>query len=176
MKAEEIGAFVNSRFGDAVIEVQGEAIDPWIRVEAGKIVEVLQMLRDGEGLKFDYLRSLAALDRGLEFEIVYHLYSLLHRHALVVKARVSRDTPVIPTAEGVYPAANWHEREAFDLMGIRFEGHGDLRRLFLPEDWEGHPLRKDYREKGDYRGISTRRDYSTGTPELPNQSGEGERS
>jgi NADH-quinone oxidoreductase subunit C len=80
---------------------------------------------------------------------------------------VDRGDPHIPTVAHLWPTADWHEREAFDLMGIRFTGHSDLRRLLLPDDWEGHPLRKDYVEKADYHGISTSRDYPTGMPEIP---------
>ncbi len=91
-------------------------------------------------------------------EVVYHLFSYRHRHAVVVKAAASRDAPTLPTVSTVWRAAIWQEREIFDLLGVVFTGHPDLRRILLPEDWVGHPLRKDYVEPTEYHGISTKRE------------------
>ncbi len=110
-------------------------------------------------LGFDFLRALTGVDfleRG-EIEVVAHLFSYGQRHAAVLKTKVARAAPELMSLVEVWPAANWHEREAFDLLGVRFIGHPELRRLLLPDDWEGHPLRKDYEEPPDYRGIPTRR-------------------
>ena len=95
------------------------------------------------------------------------MFSYPKKREISIKLRVPSDNPVVQSVESVWPAANWHEREAFDLMGFDFEGHSDLRRILLPPDWEGHPLRKDYKEKAEYRGVSTTRGYLTGMPELP---------
>lgn len=167
MTAEEIGTLLKNQFGDAILEVKLDVGEPWANVNPGRIAEVSRFLRDHSSTRFDYLRSLAALDYPTEFELVYHLFSLQHRHAFILKTRIPRENPSVATVEGVWPAANWHEREAYDLMGILFAGHSDLRRLLLPDDWEGHPLRKDYKEKDQYHGISTTREYPTGMPELP---------
>jgi NADH-quinone oxidoreductase subunit C len=137
-----------------------QAKDPFIRVESPAIVEVCRFLHDESDLQFDSLSNQTGVDykaKGV-IEVVYHLYSYPHRHSIVLKVDVPRDTPVIPTVEGVWNAANWLEREIYDLLGVTFEGHSDLRRLLMPEDWLGHPLRKDFVEPEEYHGISTRRE------------------
>jgi len=91
-------------------------------------------------------------------EVVYHLYSYPHRHYAILKARTPRDNAELPSVEGVWKAANWMEREIYDLLGVSFIGHYDLRRLLMPEDWVGYPLRKDFVEPDEYHGISTRRE------------------
>src|SRR5690606_14553386 len=111
---------------------------------------------------FDFLSSISAVDYGLEqksFWVVYHLASIPYKRQLTLKVnpdggRSSDDLPTVPSVSAVWRTAEWHEREAFDLMGIYFEGHPDLRRILLPEDWEGYPLRKDYEEAEYYQGIS----------------------
>ena len=90
--------------------------------------------------------------------MVYHLYSYRHRHAFVLKVDAARDNPVVVTVANVWSHAEWQEREAFDLLGVTFEGHPDLRRLLMPEDWPGHPLRKDFVEPEEYHGIATSRE------------------
>ena len=86
-------------------------------------------------------------------EVVYHLYSMLKKHKLILKVELSRDDPKVPTVENVWGIANWHEREAYDMYGIQFEGHSDLRRILCPDDWVDYPLRKDYVEPETYRGM-----------------------
>jgi NADH-quinone oxidoreductase subunit C len=102
-------------------------------------------------LGFTYLSDVTAVDRfpsEPRFELNYHLLSLSRRDSLRLRVRLPGNSPVIETVIPVWPTANWHEREIFDLFGIRFEGHPDMRRMLLPEDWEGHPLRKDYPVEG----------------------------
>ena len=117
-------------------------------------------LHDDPDLYFDYLVDVCGVDylgkKEKRFEVVYHLYSVKHRHAIRLKAEVGEEEPVIDSVTSVWVGAGWHEREAFDLYGIRFNGHPDLRRILMPEDWEGHPLRKDYPLKGpatEWRGF-----------------------
>ena len=101
--------------------------------------------------QFAYLSDITAVDRfpvEPRFELNYHLLSIPHRARLRLKVRVGGSDPVVDSVNAVWPAANWHEREIFDLFGVRFEGHPDLRRILMPEDWEGHPLRKDYPVEG----------------------------
>jgi NADH-quinone oxidoreductase subunit C len=90
-------------------------------------------------------------------ELVYHLFSYVHRHAICVKVDLPRATPRAPTVVPVWPTANWLEREQYDLLGVVFEGHPDLRRLLMPDDWVGHPMRKDFHEPKSYRGMLTTR-------------------
>jgi NADH-quinone oxidoreductase subunit C len=132
---------------DAVRETHERLGDATALVESDRVVEVLRFLRDDEGLEFDMLADLTAVDylgRTPRFEVVYHLYSVKHNHRLRIKAGVSEDPCEIGSAKPVWPAADWLEREVWDMYGIRFRDHGDLRRLLLYEEFEGHPLRKDY--------------------------------
>ena len=125
----------------------GHSVDmPTIYVPGGQLVEVCRALRDTPALRFEVLAEITAADyfpREPRFEIVYHLLSVTNRHRLRVKARVGLDG-TLPTVQGVYKSAGWLEREVWDMFGVIFEGHPDLRRLLMPEDWEGHPARKDY--------------------------------
>ncbi len=126
----------HAQHGDATAFVDREAIP-----------EVLRILRDTPDLHFEMLTDLTAVDYLGEqprFEVVYHFYSVAKNHRVRVKTRVPEDDPVVPSAVSLYASANWMEREVFDLYGIRFEGHPDLRRILLYDEFEGHPLRKDY--------------------------------
>ena len=114
--------------------------------------------RGGQNREVLDLVFLVAHFRAHKFEVVYHLFSYTHRHALVLKVGVPRDNARLATVSTVWRAALWQEREIFDLLGVDFEGHPDLRRILLPEDWVGHPLRKDYVEPTEYHGISTKRE------------------
>ena len=116
-----------------------------ILVEADRIVDVCRTLRDGKELGFILLVDITAADfwpREPRFEVVYHLASPTAR--LRLKVMVPGGSAHLPTVQSVWPAAGWLEREVWDMFGIEFDGHGDLRRLLMPEDWEGHPLRKDF--------------------------------
>ena len=147
------------RFGDAILALEGGA-EPAIRVRPNALVAVAGALKTDPALAFDCLSSQSGVDypKRQAIEIVLHLFSYEHRHALVVKVAVPRDAPEVATLANVWRAAIWQEREIFDLLGVVFTGHPDLRRLLLPEDWVGHPLRKDYVEPVEYHGISTKRE------------------
>ena len=123
-----------------------ESIDqPTIQVLATNLVDVCRALRDHHELGFLLLADVTAVDwwpREPRYEVVYHLSSATQR--LRVKVAVDGNAPRLPTVQSVWPAAGWLERETWDMFGIVFEGHGDLRRLLMPEEWEGHPLRKDF--------------------------------
>jgi NADH-quinone oxidoreductase subunit C len=111
------------------------------------LIRVLQALRDDGSLKFQLLSEMTAVDfwpREPRFEVIYILVSIEHRMRLRLRVRVPGEDPHLPTATGVWPAANWLEREIWDLFGIAFDDHPDPRRLLMPEDWEGYPARKDY--------------------------------
>jgi NADH-quinone oxidoreductase subunit C len=143
---------VRARFGGAVLETHAHRGDHTAVVDRGVVREVLAFCRDAGVLAFDVLMDLTAVDYakfpgredGPRFEVVYHLYSLAHNHRLRVKVRVDEDDPIVPTAVPLWPIANWFEREVWDMFGIRFDGHPDLRRLLMYEEFVGHPLRKDY--------------------------------
>lgn len=136
--------------------------DEWVEVYVtpDEWHDVALVLRDR--LNFDYLSLLSAVDYEEKgFQVVYHLFSLFTNKKLVVKVDLpNREDPVLPSITDVWPTANFHEREAWDLMGIRFEGHPDLRRILMREDWEGHPLRKDYVDDRVPRERQTRETYA----------------
>ena len=143
---------LRARFGGAVVETHDHRGDHTAVVDRDAVRDVLAACRDGSALAFDVLMDLTALDYltypgredGPRFEVVYHLYSIVHNHRLRVKVRVDEDHPVVATAVPLWPIANWFEREVWDMFGIRFDGHPDLRRLLMYEEFVGHPLRKDY--------------------------------
>ena len=133
-------AGVNSFRGELTIDVYREHIRP-----------VTEFMKSDPDLAFTYLSDVTGVDRfpiEPRFELNYHLLSLSKRERIRLRVYVSGQDPVIDSVVSVWPTANWHEREIFDLFGVRFDGHPNLKRLFLPEDWEGHPLRKDYPVEG----------------------------
>ncbi len=154
MTANDIFEKLKVEFGDAIIELKDEApSDPAITVDASKIFDICHTLRDDNTFLFDYLSCLSGLDKKEELQVVYHLYSMAHKHTIVIKASVAKDNPHIPSVERIWKAADWHEREAYDMLGIIFDGHHNLIRILTPYDWEGFPLRKDYKEPEYYNGI-----------------------
>jgi NADH-quinone oxidoreductase subunit C len=131
---------------DAIEEVASFRDQVTVRVFKDRLVEVCTFLRDTPGLEFDFLTDLTAVDyptRPKRFDVVLHLYSMTQNHLLRVKAAVA-ENETIGSVVPVWKTANWLERETYDMFGVVFEGHPDLRRILLPEDWEGFPLRKDY--------------------------------
>lgn len=132
-----------------VIEALGEVTAV---VPREHLVAVCSFLKTAPGAQFDFLADLCGVDRGVEeeprFEVNYHLFSTTIYHRLRLKVLVNEDDARVPTVTGVWRTANWHERETFDLMGVIFEGHPDLRRILLPDDWQGHALRKDFPLRG----------------------------
>ena len=161
MTAEEI---YRHCLGHIPVETLGElaegAAQPWVTVAPDSLLDVLTYLRDDPALAFGCLDCLTVtdlLDEG-QMEVVYHLYSYEQKHLFVVKSRTGRDEPEVPSVTGIWPAANWYEREIYDLFGVNFTGHPDLRRLLLPEDWQGHPMLKDWQEQPFYNGMPTTRE------------------
>ncbi len=132
-----------------VIEARGEVTAV---VPREHLVAACSFLKTAPGAQFDFLADLCGVDRGVEeeprFEVNYHLFSTTIYHRLRMKVLVNEDDARVPTVTGVWRTANWHERETFDLMGVVFEGHPDLRRILLPDDWQGHALRKDFPLRG----------------------------
>ena len=138
---DELAQSIQERLPNAV-EEQGEGA-VWVRPQL--VLEVARLLHDDPRLCFNYLNSISAVDFIDHFEVVYHLTSLEHNHSAVVKARVhGRESPSLPSVVSVWPGADFQEREIWDLMGVAFEGHPNLKRIMLWEGFPGHPLRKDF--------------------------------
>jgi NADH-quinone oxidoreductase subunit C len=141
LEAQAIFDTLKGKFGDAIVELQGEGFSPaFVVVAPAAVKEVSRFLRENPDLSFDVLMCLSGVDYKEKFAVAYHLHSLKHRHAIGVKAMLPRETPSLPTVDDVWPGANFHEREAFDLFGIVFDGSKDLRR-------------KDYKYPDSYHGI-----------------------
>lgn len=157
MESMEIARHLLEQFPDEVIDAYDFHGQIGILVKREKIVEMLRWLRDQPSLQLDHLMALCGLDNSkrmdkntdLErFEVVYNLCSIRHHHTLRLRAQIPENDPAIDSVTPLWSGADWLERETFDLVGITFTGHADLRRILLPEDWQGHPLQKDYPLKG----------------------------
>lgn len=117
---------------------------PTLIVSSSNWLKLAQFLKEDESFSFDYLRNLTGVDYEEHMEVVYHLYSFSHKHDLCVRVTTDREQPTIPSTVALWAVANWNEREVYDLLGIDFPGHPNLERIMMPDDWVGHPLRKDY--------------------------------
>jgi NADH-quinone oxidoreductase subunit C len=147
MDASTIVSTVQAALPGAAIEVGAATDQPTLVVAREQLLEVCRILRDDAALDFRLLAEVTAVDwwpKEPRFEVIYHLASLDKRARLRLKVRVRGDEAHVPTVLPIWPSAGWLEREVWDLMGIAFDGHPDLRRVLMPEDWEGHPQRKDY--------------------------------
>lgn len=152
---------LQQKFGESKISLVEGAKQDTIIVNADILTELCLFLRDSPSYYFDFLANISAVDYHPEnrFALVYNLASLPYqtqltiRVELTVENRTAENLPEVPSVTSVWRTADWHEREAFDLMGIYFTGHPDLRRILLPDDWEGFPLRKDYEDAESYHGI-----------------------
>lgn len=173
MSGQPLLEHLRSKFGEVIVGANLECLDPWIEIAPAGLVDVCTHLRDVPELKFDYLNCISGVDYlhvgrkkaawEPHLEMVYHLWSTCHKHSLVLKVILPRwkddvpdQLPEIPSVSRVWNTADWHEREVYDLVGVWFVGHGNLRRILCPEDWVGHPLRKDYEMPLEYHGIRGR--------------------
>jgi NADH-quinone oxidoreductase subunit C len=167
---------LKAKFGSKISGSNLAAIDPWIEVTPEGLIEVCEFLKNDPDLRFDLLNCITGIDyfepdpkkaakAGFQphTEVVYHLSSIAKKHSLVLKVMLPRwkgdqpgQLPEVPTVSHVWHTADWHEREVFDLSGVNFIGHNNLRRILCPEDWEGYPLRKDYEMPLEYHGIRGR--------------------
>jgi len=151
--------------------------DPALVVPREKLHDVMRHLRDAKHFAFDLLVMVTgthmtekldaktkAVLREQHFEVIYHVRSVRHRTLLAVKVKLPFADPTVASVADLWAAADWHERETFDLLGIRFTGHPNLRRILLPDDWVGHPLRKDYAYPREYQGINLEVDPPWPTP------------
>lgn len=157
----EITQVLTEQFGiDSFSVVNQKANQPIIQIQANQLLELCQFLANDERLFFDYLACVTGIDNGTAastMEVIYHLTSIPYEHNLAIKVIVERPAdgipPKVPSVSSIWRTADWHERETYDLVGISFENHPDLRRILLPNDWHGHPLRKDYQAQEFYHGI-----------------------
>jgi NADH-quinone oxidoreductase subunit C len=155
MTPEEIHKRLQDQFGENILEFNGEAPDPWVKIKPERTFEISKFLKQNSELAFDSLMCLSGMDYGADSNlgVVYSLYSMKNKHRITLRVDLPRDNPKVPSVETIWRTADWHEREAYDLFGIHFEGHPDLRRILCPDDWEGYPLRKDYIVQEYYHGI-----------------------
>jgi NADH-quinone oxidoreductase subunit C len=157
MDAKAIHERLTARFGERVTGANLEAASPFAVVATEALVEVAEFCKSEADLAFDNLLCLAAADYPKEtpprFEVVYHLLSYTHGHVFALKVHLPRENPAVASVESLWGVANWHEREAFDMFGVVFTGNSDLRRILLPDDWTGHPLRKDWVDPEFYNGM-----------------------
>jgi len=147
MEPLEIAARLRERFPAEALDIVEFRGQVSVVARRDRIVELCRFLRDDPAIRMDFLTDLFGVDypgRESRFEVVYNLFSLSHRHRLRLKALVPEGDPRIASVVPVWRGAEWHEREAYDMFGVSFDGHPDPRRILMPEDWEGHPLRKDY--------------------------------
>ena len=155
---------LKARFTGDVLEVAEGVGQLTVIVSRERLVQICQCLKSDPDLRYDLLVDVAGVDylgREPRFEVVYHLHSISHNHRLRLKVRVPEHDLVVPSVIPVWRTANWHEREAFDMLGIRFADHPDLRRIYMPDDYPGHPLRKDFPMMGPEAEASPRDDART---------------
>ena len=141
LSGKEVAEKLKQKFSESIIESNKDSLS----VKSESLFELISYLKTTPDLEFNFLNSITAVDYFDYFEVVYHLTSMKHNHSLVVKTRCyDRGNPVVPSIVGLYQGADFQEREIYDLMGVRFEGHPNMKRIFLWEGFQGHPLRKDY--------------------------------
>ncbi len=156
MQFEEIKSLISDKLADAIVGEDLESTPLALIIEAKSIHKVCVLLHTHEKTYFDSLSCLTGLDNGEEknsMEVIYNLYSIPYDLHLMLKVELPRESPEIDTVSDIWKTADWLERETYDLLGIQFNNHPDLRRILLPDDWEGHPLRKDYVEQEKYHDV-----------------------
>ena len=146
LSATELASALRSRFGEDLLEADAALDEAVVRVGPERYRDLIQTLRDDRELAFDYVDFVSAIDWGERgFDVVVQLWSTTHHHRVRLKLACEREDPAAPTISDLYAGADWHERETWELFGVRFEGHPQLVKLLLPEQFEGHPLRKDFK-------------------------------
>jgi len=155
MKNKEIFVLIKNIDSEAIINEE----DTFIKISNSKWAAIASFLKDDENLKFDYLMSITSYHKPEEalFGVAYNFHSYDLKHYLEIRIEVKESEEIASISE-LWKAADWHEREAFDLMGINFKGHENLKRILLPDDWDGHPLRKDYKTQEYYHGMPVPKD------------------
>jgi len=163
MQPTEIAEKIKQEFPDQVIDIVEFRDQVSVIIKRDRLFNVCKYLHDDATLSLDHLRDLCGVDylnkKEVRFEVVYNLYSIRHHHMIRLRAEVPENDPKIQSVTQIWAGADWHERECFDMFGITFNGHPDMRRILMPEDWEGYPLRKDYPLNGpdpehEWRGLT----------------------
>lgn len=153
---DKLYEFVRQHVPDGEVTRDETASPAAVIIPAEHILPLCRVLHSDPATYFDSLSCVTGLDNGAEagsMEVAYNLYSIPFNHHLMIRISLPRENPAVDSVSSVWKTANWHEREIFDLFGIHFRNHPDLRRILMPADWEGFPLRKDYKNVGTYRGI-----------------------
>lgn len=153
---EELVQIVRESCSNSEVLADEKMTPKGVRIEPSDLRNVCINLHRNATTFFDMLSCITVVDNGPDagtLEVIYNLYSIPYNHHLALKIMVPRDQAEIDTVEDVWKTANWHEREAYDMYGVKFRNHPDLRRILLPADWDGHPLRKDYKQQEYYRGV-----------------------
>ena len=204
MEHKAIYDLVAERLGAAALAFHEDPLEPWAELDRAGLVEACTFLRDDPRLAMDQLMCLSGLDwdgydedgkgksvailgyteEGVpetsdrvaegDLGVAYHLYSHSQRHKFTLRVRMPRADAAVPTVSGVWSTAAWHEREAWDLVGIRFTGHPDLRRMLLDDEWTGHPLRKDYEMPAEWSGVPMKGQPYSENPFAPAEAAAGE--
>ena len=162
INVEDVHQAIEAKFGtESATIINPQSLQPILLIPSSHLLEICQFLKEDKDLFFDYLASITAIDNGPDkgnIDVLYHLTSIPYQRNCILKVRIPREieNTTLPSVSKIWQTANWHEREAFDLVGVVFEGHPDLRRILLPSDWVGHPLRKDYQEEELYHGIKVK--------------------
>lgn len=152
--AAEIFERIRQKYPQAIRDVVQPGVgDSFAILTKEHLLEACRFLKEDPELAFDLPTCVSGVDDGQTFWVLYHLYSTRKNHRVVLKVDAGKEDPTVPSVISVWCGADWHERETYDMYGIRFEGHSDLRRILLPEDWPGYPLRKDYKFPEEYQGI-----------------------
>jgi NADH-quinone oxidoreductase subunit C len=174
MDAQAIHEKLVGRLGEKVTGASLDAASPFAVIAPEALLEAAAFLKDDPDLAFDNLMCLGAVDYPKEtpprMEVVYHLLSYKHGHTFAIKVHLPREEPRVASVEGLWGVANWHEREAFDMLGVSFVGNSDLRRILLPDDWSGYPLRKDWQDPEFYNGMHVKP-----TPQMADRAMGGEK-
>ncbi len=167
---------LSAKFGDGIVSANMDAVDPWVEVTAAALPQVCRFLKDDKSTQMNFLNCITAVDYfepdpkkaakvdwQPHLELVYHMSSTVKKQTMVLKVMLPRwedgvegELPQVPSVASIWRTADWHEREVFDLSGVEFVDHPDLRRILCPEDWVGYPLRKDYEMPLEYHGIRGR--------------------
>ncbi len=173
MEPLEIVERLKDKFAAEIIDVSDFRDQVSVSVKPERIIDICRYLHDDPELYMDYLVDLCGVDypdRKYRFEVVYNLYSIKHKHRIMLKALIKEKDPNVDSVVPIWVGADWLERETCDMYGIVFNGHPDLRRILMPEDWEGYPLRKDYPLKGpegyEYKGFEEAKEMHSRDDEL----------
>ncbi len=168
MKSLEIAEKIKNKFLQEILDISQFRDQVSVTIKRDKIIDICRYLYEDPDIRMDFLSDLCGVDypeRKPRFEIVYNLCSLKHGHRIRIKALIPVDNPSIDSVVSIWSSANWHEREACDMFGIVFNGHPDLRRILMPEEWNGFPLRKNYPLQGiegwEYKGFEELKEMHT---------------